>query len=151
MSENPLVASDLLLGGHVTIYSRQCIIKILTVSDTNIGSSSSKYNYMLLIIRFLGSSRSLVTLDVMSDDFVTGYASIFRWENMKNYNLLLANWKILNIFYHLPGFGGEKSNGDVKFAVRRPCDKICRHYIQSRGHQTLHLTSSMNCLAPKTS
>ncbi len=37
-------------------------------------------------------------LDLMSGDHVTRYAVIFLRENMKNYNLLTANWKLLNIF-----------------------------------------------------
>ena len=39
MSKNPLEASDLLLGGHVTAYGHH-FEKNLTVPDTNIGSST---------------------------------------------------------------------------------------------------------------
>ena len=116
MSENPLVISDLLSGGHVTRYGRH--FEKPTVLDTHIGSSSSKQNYVLLIIRFSGLGSSLMTLDVMSDDHVTGYAAIFWRKNMKNYNLLLVNWKILNVIITYTVFVVEKSIGDVKFAVR---------------------------------
>ena len=53
---------------------------------------------MLLFIGFLRLGNSLVALDLMSDDHVTGYAALFWWKNTKNYNLLLAKRKVLNTF-----------------------------------------------------
>ena len=47
---------------------------------------------------------------------------------MENYNLLLAERKILS----LKVFGVEKSIGNVKFAVRRPRDRIRRHFLAEK-------------------
>ena len=41
---------------------------------------------MLLILRFSESGSSLVTLDLISDDHMIGYAAIFSHEYMINYN-----------------------------------------------------------------
>ena len=40
-----------------------------------------------------GVGKLLVMLDLISNDYVTGYAIIFWRENMKYCNLPLANWK----------------------------------------------------------
>ena len=97
--------------------------------DTNAGSSSSKLYHVLPIIRFSGSSSSLVMLDLMSDDHVTRYAAIFWRNNMKNYNLLLANWKVLKIFAIFKVFRVEKFIGDVRFAIRQPRDRLRCHFL----------------------
>ena len=83
---------------------------------------------MLLSLRFSGSGSSLVKLDLTSDDHMIRYAANFWLENMKNYNLLLANWKILNIFITFQVFGVEKSIEDVNFAVQQPRDRMYRHF-----------------------
>ena len=85
---------------------------------------------MLLIIRLSGSGSSLAMLDLISDSHVIRYAAIFWRENMKNYNLLLAKWKILNIFIMFQVFGVEKLIRNVKFAVRLPRDLILRHFLR---------------------
>ena len=56
----------------------------------------------------------------MFDDYVTGYAAIFWPEKLKNYNLLLAQWKILNTLITFKVFGVKKSMEVVKSAVQRP-------------------------------
>ena len=79
----------------------------------------------------------MVILDLMSDDHVTGNAAIFWRKNMKNHNLLLAKWKILNIIIIFQVFGIAKFIGDVKFAVRQPRDRIRRHLLAGKYENTI--------------
>ena len=81
MSENPLVASDFLLEGHVTGYGRN--FNLITDPATSVGFSLSNQNHVLLILRFSSVRVLFVMLDLMSDDHVTGYAAIFWRENLK--------------------------------------------------------------------
>ena len=91
---------------------------------------------MLQIIWFLGPG-SLLMLDLMSDDPVTGYATIFWQENTKNYNLLLANRKILNIYITYLVYVVEMFIEDVKFAVPRPHNQTHRHFFAGKYENTL--------------
>ena len=57
-------------------------------------------------------------------------------ENIKNYKLILAKWKIKNIFITFKVFGVKMSIEDIKFAVRRTCDQIS-YYFLTRKHEFL--------------
>ena len=138
MSENPLIASDLLLGSHAIRYGRhfekydgaqhKCTFQLVKVK-------LCVTNFMIFRVRDL-----FVMLDLISQDLVTSYAAIFQQENMKNYNLLITNWKLLNIFIIQQVFGVKKFIQDVNFAVQRPCDRIRCHF-QSGKHEFLKNSS----------
>ena len=67
---------------------------------------------------------------------MTGLAAILRRKNVKNYNLLVANWKILNIFITKMVFGVKKSISDIRFYARRPRDRVCCHFVVRKYENT---------------
>ena len=90
MSENPLVASDLLLGDHMTRYGHH--FENITTAR------SSQKNHLQLLTWFSRSGSSLMTIDLMSDDHIRCHFLVGKFEKLKLTFSQLENSKYI---YHL--------------------------------------------------